>query len=313
MKLGVFTVLFGNRAARGSPRSGRRGRHRRASRSGPATIRATRTAGRPSCSPTTATLRALPRRRSRRAGSRSARSRATATRCIRRREVARASHDTFVADRGARAAAGRRSGQPLQRLPGRLGLGPLPELGDLRLAERVRRAARVAMAREGHPVLAGAGRVCRRATACGSASRCIPDSSSTTRRTLLRLREACGEAVGANLDPSHLFWQGIDIETAIAELGRRARSSTPTPRTRRSIPPTRRSTASSTPSPLGEVGRPVLDLPDRRLRAWRARLATDPQRAPARRLRRRPLDRARGRAAVDRRGLPQGRRLPAVA
>ena len=39
-------------------------------------------------------------------------------------------------------------------------------------------------------------------------------------RTLLRLREACGEAIGANLDPSHLFWQGIDVETAIAELGR---------------------------------------------------------------------------------------------
>jgi sugar phosphate isomerase/epimerase len=39
-------------------------------------------------------------------------------------------------------------------------------------------------------------------------------------RTLLRLREACGENVGANLDPSHLFWQGIDVETAIAELGR---------------------------------------------------------------------------------------------
>jgi sugar phosphate isomerase/epimerase len=39
-------------------------------------------------------------------------------------------------------------------------------------------------------------------------------------RTLLRLRAACGEAIGANLDPSHLFWQGIDIETAIAELGR---------------------------------------------------------------------------------------------
>lgn len=38
--------------------------------------------------------------------------------------------------------------------------------------------------------------------------------------TLLRLRDACGEAIGANLDPSHLFWQGIDIETAIAELGR---------------------------------------------------------------------------------------------
>jgi sugar phosphate isomerase/epimerase len=39
-------------------------------------------------------------------------------------------------------------------------------------------------------------------------------------RTLLRLREACGENVGANLDPSHLFWQGIDVELAIAELGR---------------------------------------------------------------------------------------------
>ena len=38
-------------------------------------------------------------------------------------------------------------------------------------------------------------------------------------RTLLRLRDACGESIGANLDPSHLFWQGIDIETAIAELG----------------------------------------------------------------------------------------------
>ena len=39
-------------------------------------------------------------------------------------------------------------------------------------------------------------------------------------RTLLLLREACGESIGANLDPSHLFWQGIDIESAIAELGR---------------------------------------------------------------------------------------------
>ncbi len=28
--------------------------------------------------------------------------------------------------------------------------------------------------------------------------------------TLLRLREAAGSAVGANFDPSHLFWQGMD-------------------------------------------------------------------------------------------------------
>jgi len=36
--------------------------------------------------------------------------------------------------------------------------------------------------------------------------------------TLLRLREACGENIGANFDPSHLFWQGIDPIAAIREL-----------------------------------------------------------------------------------------------
>ena len=37
--------------------------------------------------------------------------------------------------------------------------------------------------------------------------------------TMLRLRQACGEAIGANFDPSHLFWQGIDPVAAIRELG----------------------------------------------------------------------------------------------
>lgn len=36
--------------------------------------------------------------------------------------------------------------------------------------------------------------------------------------TLLRLRSEVGEIIGANLDPSHLFWQGIDILSAINEL-----------------------------------------------------------------------------------------------
>lgn len=36
--------------------------------------------------------------------------------------------------------------------------------------------------------------------------------------TLLRLREAVGPVIGANLDPSHLFWQGIDILAAIRAL-----------------------------------------------------------------------------------------------
>ncbi len=38
-------------------------------------------------------------------------------------------------------------------------------------------------------------------------------------RTLLELRRAVGPQIGANLDPSHLFWQGIDPCVAIRELG----------------------------------------------------------------------------------------------
>jgi sugar phosphate isomerase/epimerase len=37
--------------------------------------------------------------------------------------------------------------------------------------------------------------------------------------TLLRLREVAGEAVGANFDPSHLYWQGIDPTVAVKTLG----------------------------------------------------------------------------------------------
>lgn len=38
--------------------------------------------------------------------------------------------------------------------------------------------------------------------------------------TLLRLREHAGENIGANFDPSHLIWQGIDPVQAIKKLGR---------------------------------------------------------------------------------------------
>lgn len=37
--------------------------------------------------------------------------------------------------------------------------------------------------------------------------------------TLLRLRDAVGDSIGANFDPSHLFWQGIDPVAAIRVLG----------------------------------------------------------------------------------------------
>lgn len=37
--------------------------------------------------------------------------------------------------------------------------------------------------------------------------------------TLLRLRSHAGDSIGANFDPSHLFWQGIDPVAAIRLLG----------------------------------------------------------------------------------------------
>ena len=40
-----------------------------------------------------------------------------------------------------------------------------------------------------------------------------------TPATMMKLREATSEAIGANLDPSHLWWQGIDPVAAIRYLG----------------------------------------------------------------------------------------------
>jgi len=37
--------------------------------------------------------------------------------------------------------------------------------------------------------------------------------------TLMKLRNAVGPEIGANFDPSHLFWQGIDPVAAIRYLG----------------------------------------------------------------------------------------------
>ena len=37
-------------------------------------------------------------------------------------------------------------------------------------------------------------------------------------KSMLRLREAVGPEIGANLDPSHLFWQGMDPCLVIREL-----------------------------------------------------------------------------------------------
>jgi sugar phosphate isomerase/epimerase len=37
--------------------------------------------------------------------------------------------------------------------------------------------------------------------------------------SMLRLREACGPALGCNFDPSHLWWNGVDPVAAIRRLG----------------------------------------------------------------------------------------------
>jgi len=37
--------------------------------------------------------------------------------------------------------------------------------------------------------------------------------------TMLKLRAACGPSVGINFDPSHFFWQGVDVPSAIRVLG----------------------------------------------------------------------------------------------
>jgi sugar phosphate isomerase/epimerase len=47
-----------------------------------------------------------------------------------------------------------------------------------------------------------------------------PGMSVYNPESLLRLREIGGPAIGANFDPSHLFWQGIDVLRAVRAIGR---------------------------------------------------------------------------------------------
>lgn len=47
-----------------------------------------------------------------------------------------------------------------------------------------------------------------------------PGQSVYNTRSLLRLRDVAGPGIGANLDPSHLFWQGMDPLVVVRALGR---------------------------------------------------------------------------------------------
>ena len=52
-----------------------------------------------------------------------------------------------------------------------------------------------------------------------SRSSSIRSTSSSTSRRCVRMREAVGPVIGANMDPSHLFWQQMDPLAAVAALG----------------------------------------------------------------------------------------------
>ena len=47
----------------------------------------------------------------------------------------------------------------------------------------------------------------------------VPNCIVYNVETLFKLRQAVGDTIGANLDPSHLFWQGADIGAVIRALG----------------------------------------------------------------------------------------------
>ena len=70
-----------------------------------------------------------------------------------------------------------------------------------------------------HSLLAGCGRLCRRARGGENRAGNAPGFCVYNPETLLRLRKAVGPLIGANFDPSHLFWQGIDPVAAIRRLG----------------------------------------------------------------------------------------------
>ena len=152
------------------------------------------------------------------------------------------------------------------------------------------RVLRLAMGRGGDPVLEG---LVAEAKSAGVTKLCLEMHGQQivyNVATLFRLRDAVGPVVGANFDPSHLFWMGADPLAATRALA--TRSTTCTPRTRGSIR-RRRSTACSTPCRRSGCS----SAPGATSRSATATICcggASSVRAAAGRLRRRAVDRARG-------------------
>ncbi len=124
--------------------------------------------------------------------------------------------------------------------------------------------------------------------------------------TALRLRKAVGDTVGVNFDPSHYFWQGVDVPAAIRALGPaifhmhakdvaldRAERGGERRHRHEDVPP---------------HARALVVVPERRIRPRRVRVEAHRQRAADGRLRLRDEHRARGCARVDRRRPEVGHR-----
>jgi sugar phosphate isomerase/epimerase len=116
----------------------------------------------------------------------------------------------------------------------------------------------------------------------------------------LRLRKATSPNIGVNFDPSHFFWQGVDVPPRSVRSA--TRFFTSTPRTSRSIRTTSRSTVSSTRSSLSPGWlRAIVAVPQRRLGHDVARMEAHRSALRLSRLRSRDEHRARGSAGVGRR------------
>ena len=142
--------------------------------------------------------------------------------------------------------------------------------------------------------------------------------------TLLRLREGCGENVGSNFDPSHLWWQLSDPLVVARELGERGMLyHVHAKDTYIDLGRTARDGVLATHRPGRSEA--VMALCDRRIRTRRHLLEGARLHAASCRLRRRPQHRARGpartgdggtradRRASSRRHLDRTQRLALVA
>jgi len=98
----------------------------------------------------------------------------------------------------------------------------------LSLASRIRADARLAVERKNHSLLEGTGEIRREHGIKRLAFEMHPNFAVYNPRTLMKLREAVGEEIGANCDLSHLFWQGCDPVEVIHFLGKQAPFSTRT-------------------------------------------------------------------------------------